>query len=118
LDDPQDVTVERPHAGTAVVAFRGEHDLADRDAIEALLRSLVEEGGVVVDFSEARFVDSTMPKVLLSAEAVARKRGHVLAMQLGTEAVVSRAFELSGALEQIEAFDSRDEALARLRRER
>ena len=107
----QDVTVERPFAGAAVVAFRGEHDLADREQVEALLASILEEGHVVVDFSEAAFVDSTIPHVLLNADAAARERGRELRLQLGTEAIVRKAFELSGVLEQLPTFGSREEAL-------
>ena len=54
----QDVQVERPRAGAAVVVFTGEHDLSTSEPVEALLGSLIEENElVVVDFSEAEFVD-------------------------------------------------------------
>lgn len=108
----EDVDVERPAADTAVVTFTGEHDLATRDAVGALLGSLVEENDlVVVDFSEAKFVDSATIHTLFTVDTAARERGATLRLQLGTAAVVERAFALCGVLERLECAPSREEAL-------
>jgi anti-anti-sigma factor len=107
------VHVERPSAGTAVVTFAGEHDLAARDDLTALLDSLVEENDLVVaDFSQAEFVDSTTMYVLVNADAAARARGRKLRLQLGTAAIVRTAFELSGLTKRLDCVHSREEALA------
>jgi anti-anti-sigma factor len=107
------VHVEHPSAGTAVVRFMGEHDLATRDDLQALLESLVEENELVVaDFSEALFVDSTTMHVLLNADSTARSRGTKLRVQLGTAAIVRTAFELYGLPKRLECVHSRDQALA------
>ena len=75
----QDVQVERPRAGAAVVVFTGEHDLSTSESVEALLGSLIEENElVVVDFSEAEFVDSsTIYALVKSHRAAERARQHV-----------------------------------------
>jgi hypothetical protein len=39
----EDVQVERPADGTAVVVFSGEHDLATKDEVTNLLESLLRE---------------------------------------------------------------------------
>jgi anti-sigma B factor antagonist len=111
-DAMADVRVERPTVGTAVVTFTGEHDLASRDDLTALLESLVEENDLVVaDFSEALFVDSTMLYVLVNADAAARARGRKLRLQLGQAAIVRTVFELSGLTKRLECVSSREEAL-------
>jgi anti-anti-sigma factor len=108
----EEVRVERPAPGTAVVAFAGEHDLATKDLVEALLESLVDENELVVaDFSEAAFVDSATMRVLLNADMAARIRGRRFRLQLGTAAIVRTAFELSGLLLRIECAHSRADAL-------
>ena len=112
-DAMADVRVECPTAGTAVVTFTGEHDLATRDDLAQLFDSLVEEHDLVVaDFSEAQFVDSTMLYVLVNADAAARARGRKLRLQLGTAAIVRTAFELSGLTKRLDCVHSREEALA------
>jgi anti-anti-sigma factor len=108
----EEVRVECPAPGTAVVVFAGEHDLATKDVIERLLESLIEENEfVIADFSEAAFVDSATMRVLLNADMAARMRGRRFRLQLGTAAIVRSAFELSGLLLRIECAHSRADAL-------
>jgi anti-anti-sigma factor len=108
----EEVRVERPAPGAAVVAFAGEHDLATKDLVEALLESLVDENELVIaDFSEAAFVDSATMRVLLNADMAARMRGRRFRLQLGAAAIVRTAFELSGLLLRIECVHSRADAL-------
>lgn len=113
MRDPlEDMQVERPASGTAVVTFTGEHDLATKEAVERLLGSLVEENDlVVVDFSEATFVDSSTIHALFNADTAARMRGSKFRLQLGTAAIVRTVFEICGVLERIECASSREEAL-------
>ena len=109
----EDVQVERPSDVTAVVVFSGEHDLATKDAVKDLLDSLLwEDDLVVADFSSARFVDSSMLGVLLNTNEHARELGKTFRLQLGTAAIVRRAFEICGVFEAVERVETRDEALA------
>jgi anti-anti-sigma factor len=108
----EDVQVERPQSGAAVVSFTGEHDLATAPAVEALLGSLIEQNElVVVDFSEAEFVDSSMIHTLVKADREARKRGGSFRLQLGTAPIVRKAFELCGLFEQLDLAPSWEHAL-------
>jgi anti-anti-sigma factor len=107
-----DVVIERPANGTAVVVFSGEHDLATKDEVRDLLDSLLwEENLVVADFSSAAFVDSSLLGVLLDANERARELGKTFRLQLGTTAIVHRAFEICGVFVAIERVATREEAL-------
>jgi anti-anti-sigma factor len=108
----QDLTVEQPHDGAAVVVFSGEHDLATTTAVESMLESLVEQNELVVaDFSEAEFVDSSTLNALVRTARIAQERGTRFRVQLGTAAIVERAFQLSGVLKVLECVPTREQAL-------
>jgi anti-anti-sigma factor len=112
MGELQDIRVERATPNAAVVEFTGEHDLAQADRIQSLFESLVEQNAVVVaDFSEARFVDSSVLRTLVRAHLAAQSRGSCFRLQLGTATVVERAFELSGILGHLSCWESRAEAL-------
>jgi anti-anti-sigma factor len=108
----EDVQVERPADGTAVVVFSGEHDMATEREVSELLHSLVRwDKLIVADFSSASFVDSSMLGVLLDANEQARELGKTFRLQLGTAAIVHRAFEICGVFVAIERVTTREEAL-------
>jgi anti-sigma B factor antagonist len=109
----EDVLVERPAPDTAVVVFSGEHDMATKDEVRDLLNSLVRwEKLIVADFSSASFVDSSMLGVLLATSEQARELGKTFRLQLGTAAIVQRAFEICGVFAVIERVVTREAALA------
>jgi anti-anti-sigma factor len=113
-DPPREIRIERPAPDTAVAVFLGEHDIASKKELESLLETLVDENAhVVVDFSEAAFVDSTTLHLLLKADAAAQVRGKVFRLQLGTTDIVRRAFELTGVATRLDCVASREEALRR-----
>lgn len=106
------VSVERPRAKVAVAVLTGEHDLMTADRLRALLRTLVEENDlVVVDVSEAEFVDSTTMTALIVSNELAVERGRRFRLQLGTAPIVRRAIELGGLLEMLKWAATREEVL-------
>jgi anti-anti-sigma factor len=108
----EDVKVERPADGTAVVVFCGEHDMATKDEVRNLLDSLLwEDDLLVADFSSACFIDASMLGVLLDTNERARELGKTFRLQLGTAAIVQRAFEVCGVFAVIERVATREEAL-------
>ena len=108
----EQVGLEQPTAGTAIASFRGEHDVATRDAVSELLRSLLEQNELVVaDFSAARFVDGAILGALLDTDREAKSQGRTFRLQLATAPIVQRAFDISGVSEMIECAGSREEAL-------
>jgi anti-anti-sigma regulatory factor len=64
-----DIGVLRPRPGVVVVECKGEHDLSTSDALEQLFTALVSENDlVVVDVSQAEFVDSSFVHNLVKAD--------------------------------------------------
>jgi anti-anti-sigma factor len=109
-----DVHVEQPGLGTAVVVFSGEHDLATRGEVEKLLRSLTDGNELVVaDFSDAQFVDSSMLWVIKRANDDAEAKGRSFRIQLGAADIVRRTFEVCGFFAILEIVPTRGAALLR-----
>lgn len=109
-----DVLVERPADGTAVVVFSGEHDLSSAPEVRELLESLLRQDDLVVaDFSSAQFVDSAILGVVLETQARAVILGKVFRLQLHTTDIVRRPFEISGVFSVVEHVTTRDAALRR-----
>jgi len=106
-----DIRIERPREGTAVVVFTGEHDLSVRAEVEDIMESVIGESRlVVVDLSEAEFVDSTIISLLVQAKRDASEQGCRFRLQLGTAAIVRRIFEVTGVLDVLEVAQTREEA--------
>ncbi len=107
-----DIEVEQPDVGRAVVVFKGEHDLTQVEALGERLSALVAENELVVaDFSDAEFVDSSVINLLLETKREAEARQRRFRIQMGTECIVYRVFELAGVLSFLECVSSREEAL-------
>ena len=114
MDDSLHIEVEQAEAGQAVVVFKGEHDLTQVKALGERLSELIAENElVVVDFSNARFVDSSVINLLLETKRAADVKQHRFRLQMGTECIVYRVFELAGVLSFLECCPSREEALGK-----
>jgi len=107
------VHVHHPRADAAVVELQGEHDLDTRDELHELLARLVEQHDlVVVDVSQALFIDSSVLGNLARAHRQAGERGSCFRIQLGTAPIVRKALEISGLLGHLECVGDRTEALS------
>jgi len=107
-----EVVVTRPRAGQAVVGLIGEHDLATRAVLSELLASLIGENDldlIVVDLSDAEFIDSSVLHNLVVADRLTRERGLRLRVRLGTAESVNRVLEISGLLEHLDCETGHDE---------
>ena len=108
-----DLDVLRPRVGAAVIEVHGEHDIATKTEVRELFTSLVETNGlVVIDITDAQFIDSSFLHNLALADRLARSRGSRLRLQLGTATIVRTALEHSGLLEHLECVPDREQALA------
>jgi anti-sigma B factor antagonist len=87
--------------GAAAIALGGELDLAAAPALRRELEAVGEVPRLVLDVSETTFVDSSVLRELLAANAAARERGGVLVLA-GIPAPVRRLLELTGTLELFE----------------
>jgi len=90
-----EITV-RHAAGTALVALRGELDLATAPQLEQTLE-LLEGMPVIVDLRELGYLDSVGLQLLLRRDARAQERGQRLTVVPGAAPAVSRVFELTEA---------------------
>jgi anti-anti-sigma factor len=112
MRETDDIRIEHPAAGAAVVVFSGEHDLSTRSDLEELIASLIRENRVVVaDLSGAEFVDSTIINLLVQAKRDASEQDCMFRLQMGTQAIVRRIFEVTGVLDLLDCAPTREEAL-------
>ena len=104
------VVVVRPRAGEAVIECRGEHDLLGHSRLESLLAQEISQNDlVVVDVTEADFIDSSFLHDLVKANELARRQGRRFVLLFGQASTVELALQLSGLLRTIEHVHSRDE---------
>jgi anti-sigma B factor antagonist len=109
---------ERTEPGGAVVlALDGEFDLAAAPAMRERFESLRGAGAraVVVDLSRVEFIDSSMLRELLLADAALRESGGQLALA-AVRPPVHRLLELTRTTELLGLEPTVEQALARVRR--
>jgi anti-anti-sigma factor len=108
----QSVEVTYPKPGACVVTVHGDQDRGSADRFERQLIDLIALNElVVVDVSQAEFVDSSFLRNMLVANRRANERERRFRLQMGTAPVVRRAFEVSGVLDRLEVVGSREAAL-------
>ena len=107
------VDTERIDDHTAVIAVAGEVDLYTAPELKRELVAAVDQGmrRVVVDLSEATFIDSTTLGVLLSGVKRLRPVGGELAV-VCTDRNIRKIFEITLLDRVFSIHESRDEALA------
>jgi anti-sigma B factor antagonist len=107
------VNTERIDDGTAVIAVAGEVDLYTAPELKRELLAAVEQGvrRVVVDLSEATFIDSTTLGVLLSGVKRLRPLDGELAV-VCTDRNIRKIFEITLLDRVFSIYDERGEALA------
>jgi anti-anti-sigma factor len=84
-----------------VLAIRHDIDLSNADELDTRLREPLREvaSGFIVDFTHARFVDSSGLRVLFEFAATLRREGRPLAFVIPAANPLRRLLELSGAQE-------------------
>ena len=106
---------ETLEGGDRVLTLEGELDMYITPRLRTRLHELAEEEGthLVVDLSDARFIDTTVLEAFVTAQ-------DELASHHGGMAIVAdkpytkRTFELTGLEERLQVCSSRDEAVSRL----
>jgi anti-anti-sigma factor len=112
MEAKTDPEVFYPRPGAAVVECTGERDMTTRDETDQLFRLLVAQNDlVVVDISEAQFIDSSFINNLLKADRVAREEGKTFRLQVATAPIVGRVLEIAGVLDKLDHAATREEAL-------
>lgn len=116
FDSPEvregEVSVVRETAQVVALCVRGDFDLVNAPLLDASIRGAFDDGAdVIVDVSDATFIDSHVVQVLMRAarEAAASQRGLVL--QAGTASIVRRVLDLVRIDEVLPTTDDRRHAL-------
>ena len=110
-------TVEDREGAFTVIKLRGEADAYSAPRIRSDLSSaLGTSSPLVVDLSQATFIDSTVVGILLEglAEYEKRERPLVLLLPDGSAPEVHRLFELTGLTSLLPVVRSWDEAASRV----
>lgn len=113
-----DIVIDRSEPGVAVLALKGEHETFSTPRVAGDLEALLGEGvSVVVDLTEAEFLDSTIVAALLRAHKDAQTRGLRFAVVLddSTGWSVRRLFDLTGLQEVFAVSPDRAGAVAAVR---
>jgi anti-sigma B factor antagonist len=115
---PEDVQIgeidlERTDNGIAIVSISGEHDLNTAPQLRQRLEEQIDAGGgVVVDLTNASFVDSSILGVILEGARRSADTGVGFAvMQADGAQAVSRVLEITGLRAELPVHASREEAL-------
>ena len=105
--------VDRPEPELGVVSLLGEHDMSTAPDVEASLFTLArEERNLVVDVSATTFLDSSVVNALYRVLAAQRDAGRRLVIQAATAAIVLQALRITGLLDEVPLFETRNEAIA------
>jgi anti-anti-sigma factor len=99
--------------GVAFVALTGEHELYEAGKLQDQIDSLIGEGlAIVIDLSDAIFVDSSIVGVLLTAQKHTSSTGldYKIVLSKSTGEPVRRMFDITGLREVLPIIE-RDAAL-------
>jgi anti-sigma B factor antagonist len=113
--DTFDRREESLDGGKMVMKLGGELDMFVSPGIAARFHELAEDGtrDVVVELSDARFIDTTVLETFVAAQKELQDHRHSLAV-VADRPYTRRTFELTGLNDVLRVCGSRDEALARL----
>ena len=106
------VEVLRPEPGVALIALRGEHDLATAPDLQQTVNDAFANcSHLIIDLSAAEFIDSSIIRVLLSTKRRADEAGCSFNLVLSTTPIVERALEVTQVLHILNRVESLDQAL-------
>jgi anti-sigma B factor antagonist len=107
--------VDTDEPGVAILVLEGEHELFTATKLQRTLDALVDDANaVVVDLSQATFLDSSVVAVLLRARDRAREDNVQFAVVIddSTGEAVRRMFEITGLDNILPVVHSRGEAFS------
>jgi anti-sigma B factor antagonist len=98
-----------------IVKLDGELDMFVTSSVAGRLHEIAEDGrqDVVVDLSDARYIDSTVLEAFVNAQKELQAHAHALAV-VAPGPYTQRTFELTGLNDVLRVSGTRDEAFAKL----
>ena len=113
LSSQPTIEVRTPQAGAALVVLGGEHDLYSADRLQQTFDDLLfGNEQLIVDLSQAEFIDSTIIGVLVQTMKKADGHHRKFTVVLGTAPAVERILELTGVLALFNVVPTVERALA------
>lgn len=113
MRNPFTLTDEGQSNSTVIVSVTGDLDLWNAPALEQRLRRCLDQGSqwVVVDLSEAAFLDSSGLGALTNSKRRIERKGGRLVV-INTNDQLRRVFELTGLMRVLNVVPDRAHALA------
>ena len=108
-----EVDVRWHKEGVAVVSLTGEHDLGNADALKTLLDQTLERSNhLIVDLSDAEFIDSWIVQTLVTTRRRAEIEQRQFNLVLGTSEIVERVLTITDVLPYLNRTHTIEDALA------
>jgi anti-sigma B factor antagonist len=78
------------------VSLEGEFDMANAPAlVEQIDQAILSDQHLIIDLSEATFIDTTVINALFYAAKTAKAQQRTVVLQLGTAPIVERVIEIT-----------------------
>lgn len=119
---PASITLPEHHDGAirvvsetaqiVAVCLEGDFDLTNAPALDSQINRSLDGGtDLILDLSEASFIDSSVIHVVVRAAQSAGARKQTIVLQLGTAAIVERVIEIANIEQVLPRAHDRQEAL-------
>ena len=109
---PGTVNVAPETADIVALSLEGEFDIANAPCLnEEIDRALTDGKHLILDLSQATFIDSSVINALFRARKNAATRRRIAVVQLGTAAIVERAVQISNIERALPRTHTRAEAV-------
>jgi len=110
---PGEIGLEERDSGVVVVSLTGEHDLTTAPALrERVEEAIGGQSGLLIDLTDAEFIDSSIIGVVLEGQRRAQEKGIGFAAALeGGVPAVRRVLEVTGLDTNLPVHPSLDAAL-------
>jgi anti-sigma B factor antagonist len=110
--DDARVQVTQETEGIVAISLEGEFDLANSTLIrEQAERALDDQNHLIINLSQATFIDSSTIHTLVQTHNGAVERGQVVVLQLATATAVERVLEIAGIVQHLPRAGTRSEAV-------
>lgn len=112
------IRVDSQADGILAVCLDGDFDVANAPVLRGHIDSALDTGhDLIVDLSQATFIDSTVVTVLFAGAEAADRRNKTVVLQVATAPVVERVLELVAIERVLRRAHSRTEAVQMIQRE-
>jgi anti-sigma B factor antagonist len=112
---PGEISLDQRDSGVVIVSLSGEHDLTTAPTLrERVQEAIGMKGGLLIDLTNAEFIDSSIIGVVLEGQRLAEENGLGFAAALeGGDPAVRRVLEVTGLDTNLPVHPSIDAAMER-----